>query len=144
MISLFTRLYDPSSGSITLGPDSTSATSIANLNPRLYREVLSLVQQEPTLYQGSIRENISLGLQDAAEATDDRILEACRQANILDFITSLPEGLDTMCGSRGVSLSGGQRQRIAIARALIRRPKILLLDEATSALGMCFFSCFSS
>jgi hypothetical protein len=93
---------------------------------------MSLVQQEPTLYQGSVRENIVLGLQHAA--SDDEIYEACRQANALEFISSLSEGLATPCGTKGLQFSGGQRQRIAIARALIRQPRLLLLDEATSAL----------
>ncbi|KAF2136052.1 uncharacterized protein K452DRAFT_303071 [Aplosporella prunicola CBS 121167] len=128
MISMFERFYDPTSGAVQLGKN------IASMNPRLYRRQMALVQQEPTLYQGTIRENISLGLEDAKDSSEERILEACRQSNIYDFIASLPEGLDTLCGSRGASLSGGQRQRIAIARALIRNPKVLLLDEATSAL----------
>ena len=93
---------------------------------------MSLVQQEPTLYEGSVRENISLGLQ--YEPSDEEVLEACRQANAHEFVSSLPEGLNTPCGSKGLSFSGGQRQRIAIARALIRNPRLLLLDEATSAL----------
>ncbi|KAF5963681.1 leptomycin B resistance protein pmd1 [Fusarium bulbicola] len=129
MISMLERFYDPSSGSIHLG-----AKDIASLNPRLYRAHASLVQQEPTLYQGTIRENISLGFEKPENITEDLIVSACKQANIYDFIASLPEGLNTECGSRGLSLSGGQRQRIAIARALIRDPDILLLDEATSAL----------
>lgn len=93
---------------------------------------MSLVQQEPTLYQGSIYENVSLGLD--YEPSNEQVLEALRQANVLDLVTSLPEGLSTACGSKGLSFSGGQRQRIAIARALIRGPRVLLLDEATSAL----------
>lgn len=105
---------------------------IAAMSPRLYRDYMSLVQQEPTLYPWSVRENISLGLQYAP--SDDEILDACRQANASDFVSSLPEGLNTSCGSKGLQFSGGQRQRIAIARALIRKPRLLLLDEATSAL----------
>ena len=93
---------------------------------------MSLVQQEPTLYQGSIRENIAIGLE--YEPTDDEVNEACRQSNALEFVSSLPEGLSTPCGTKGLQFSGGQRQRIAIARALVRKPRLLLLDEATSAL----------
>ncbi|KAB8343082.1 hypothetical protein FH972_022676 [Carpinus fangiana] len=129
MIALLERFYDPTSGNILL-----NQTNLAHMNPRLYRQHVSLVQQEPALYQGSIRENIALGLDSDQNVTNVAILEACRQSNMEDFVMSLPEGLNTACGSRGVSLSGGQRQRIAIARALIRNPKILLLDEATSAL----------
>lgn len=128
MIGLLERFYDPSSGSIRLG-----SSPVHSLNPRLYRRNIALVQQEPTLYQGTIRENISLGLEEG-HGDDDRIMRACRQANVHEFVASLPEGLDTHTGSRGVALSGGQRQRIAIARALVREPRVLLLDEATSAL----------
>lgn len=107
---------------------------IKHMSPRLYRSHLSLVQQEPVLYQGTVRENISLGSSADAPPSEKAIHEACRQANALEFIESLPQGLETPCGSRGLSFSGGQRQRIAIARALIRNPRVLLLDEATSAL----------
>ncbi|ETI26259.1 hypothetical protein G647_03036 [Cladophialophora carrionii CBS 160.54] len=127
LVALLERFYDPTSGRICL-----SHEDIAAMSPRLYRAHMSLVQQEPTLYSGSVRENVSLGLD--FEPSDEQVKEACRKANALDFVTSLPEGFDTPCGSRGMQFSGGQRQRIAIARALIRDPKLLLLDEATSAL----------
>ncbi|GES63072.1 ATP-binding cassette, subfamily B (MDR/TAP), member 1 [Aspergillus terreus] len=129
LISLLERYYDPTSGQIVLGNHD-----IKHMSPRLYRSHLSLVQQEPVLYQGSVRENISLGFSADAPPSEKAIHEACRQANALEFIESLPQGLETPCGSRGLSFSGGQRQRIAIARALIRNPRVLLLDEATSAL----------
>lgn len=129
VVSLLLRFYDPLSGKITLND-----TDISTLSPDLYRRYISLVQQEPPLYLGSVRSNITLGLPSTPAPTDAQIQEACRQANVLEFVSSLPEGLDTPCGSRGLQFSGGQRQRIAIARALIREPRLLLLDEATSAL----------
>lgn len=132
-IALLQRFYDPSTGSVNI--DGSALTS---LNPRLYRRIVGLVQQEPTLFPGSLRENIALGI-DSREAgtaavSDEQIETALRAANAWDFVCSLPEGLATPAGPGGQQLSGGQRQRIAIARALIRDPKILLLDEATSAL----------
>ncbi|OLN82134.1 Leptomycin B resistance protein pmd1-like protein 7 [Colletotrichum chlorophyti] len=131
MIAMLERFYDPTTGTIRIDDDSLS-----NLNPRRYRQIVALVQQEPTLFSGSIRENIAMGIDsdDLAEVPDSQIEAACRAANAWDFVSSLPEGLGTSCGSSGMQLSGGQRQRIAIARALIRNPRILLLDEATSAL----------
>ena len=127
MISLIERFYDPVSGCIVC-----DGTTVPELCPRKYRRDIALVQQEPVLYQGSIRDNIAMGIE--GEATDEQVRFAAQQSNIHDFITSLPEGFATLCGNRGTQLSGGQRQRIAIARALIREPRLLLLDEATSAL----------
>lgn len=127
MVSLLERFYDPTSGRITLNGED-----IASMSPHKYRRYMSLVQQEPPLYLGSVRDNIAIGLE--YEPSDAEVEEACRQANALDFVSSLPEGLSTPCGSKGLQFSGGQRQRIAVARALIRRPGLLLLDESTSAL----------
>jgi ATP-binding cassette subfamily B (MDR/TAP) protein 1 len=127
MISLLERFYDPINGVI-----NCDGRALPDLCPRKYRKDISLVQQEPVLYQGSIRDNIAMGIQ--TEVTNSQIEAVAKQSNIFDFIVSLPEGFATMCGSRGTHLSGGQRQRMAIARALIREPRLLLLDEATSAL----------
>lgn len=127
-IALLERFYDPLSGGIFI-----DNREISGLNINDYRSHIALVSQEPTLYQGTIKENILLGT--SRENVPDSDVEfACREANIYDFIVSLPEGFNTVVGSKGTLLSGGQKQRIAIARALIRDPKILLLDEATSAL----------
>lgn len=128
MIALLQRFYDPTSGELR-----ANNQDVKTLDRCKYRRDIALVQQEPVLYQGSIRENISLGIERGNPSEAD-IIEACKNANVWDFVASLPEGLDTPCGNQGLSLSGGQRQRIAIARALIRKPRLLLLDEATSAL----------
>ncbi|KAI9149936.1 Leptomycin B resistance protein pmd1 [Paramyrothecium foliicola] len=131
MIAMLERFYDPVSGHMKL-----DGIPVDQMNPWLFRRDVALVQQEPVLYPGTIRKNILLGApeEQAETMTEDDIINACRSANAWDFISSLPEGLNTQCGANGTQLSGGQRQRIAIARALIRNPKILLLDEATSAL----------
>jgi ATP-binding cassette subfamily B (MDR/TAP) protein 1 len=130
IIALLERFYDPDAGSIYVDGLKTSLLNIAS-----FRKHLALVSQEPTLYQGTIRENILLGLGDSfGTASEEAIIQACRDANIYDFIQSLPQGFNTIVGSKGSTLSGGQKQRIAVARALLRNPKILLLDEATSAL----------
>lgn len=126
-IALLERFYDPLAGGIFV-----DGKEISSLNVNSYRSFIALVSQEPTLYQGTIKQNILLGA--SHEATDEAVEFACKEANIYDFIMSLPEGFNTVVGSKGTLLSGGQKQRIAIARALIRDPKILLLDEATSAL----------
>ncbi|KAI4154308.1 MAG: hypothetical protein L6R39_001412 [Caloplaca ligustica] len=127
-IALMERFYDPLSGGIFV-----DGRDISNYNINDYRGFLALVSQEPTLYQGSIRENILLGA-DREDVPEEAIIQSCKDANIYDFITSLPDGFSTIVGSKGSMLSGGQKQRVAIARALLRDPKILLLDEATSAL----------
>ncbi|KAG6006137.1 hypothetical protein E4U21_007373 [Claviceps maximensis] len=127
-IALLERFYDPLSGGIFV-----DNKEISRLNINDYRSHIALVSQEPTLYQGTIRENIVLGSA-KEKVTDEAIEYACREANIYDFIVSLPDGFNTVVGNKGSMLSGGQKQRVAIARALIRDPKILLLDEATSAL----------
>ncbi|KAH7478470.1 Leptomycin B resistance protein pmd1 [Fusarium oxysporum f. sp. matthiolae] len=134
MVSLLERFYDPTSGTIII--DGSAA--LTDISPRLYRNRVALVQQEPTLFPETIRENVAAGLDigpgEQAHVKDDALEAACRAANAWDFVSSLPEGLNTLCGQGGSQLSGGQRQRIAIARALIRDPSIILLDEATSAL----------
>jgi ATP-binding cassette subfamily B (MDR/TAP) protein 1 len=127
-IALLERFYDPLVGGIYV-----DGKEISSLNINDYRSYIALVSQEPTLYQGSIRENVLLGA-DREDVPDADVEFACREANIYDFIMSLPDGFSTIVGSKGSMLSGGQKQRIAIARALLRDPKILLLDEATSAL----------
>ncbi|KAF4967770.1 hypothetical protein FSARC_4744 [Fusarium sarcochroum] len=128
IVSLMERFYDVDKGRILLnGKDATE------INLYEYRKYFSLVAQEATLFQGTLRENILLGV-DPSSITDEQLHQVCRDASIHEFIVSLPEGYGTGVGSRGVSLSGGQKQRVAIARALIRDPKVLLLDEATSSL----------
>ncbi|KAF8506439.1 P-loop containing nucleoside triphosphate hydrolase protein [Gautieria morchelliformis] len=130
VIQLVERFYDPLAGRIYLDGEL-----ITDLNIQEYRKQISLVSQEPTLYAGTVRFNILLGaIKPVDEVSQKEIEAACRDANILEFIQSLPNGFDTEVGGKGSQLSGGQKQRIAIARALLRNPKVLLLDEATSAL----------
>ncbi|KAK9235081.1 P-loop containing nucleoside triphosphate hydrolase protein [Lipomyces kononenkoae] len=126
-ISLIEGFYRLLAGTVLL-----DGQDITKFNINAYRQQIALVSQEPTLYAGSIKYNVQLG--SLGPVSDEQIIDVCKQANIHDFIMSLPDGYDTQCGTKGTLLSGGQKQRIAIARALIRQPKILLLDEATSAL----------
>ena len=129
MISLLLRFYDYTNGHILL-----DGHDLRTLNVHWLRSVIGFVQQEPILFDRTIRENIAYGINDR-KATEEEIQEAAKQANIHDFIIKLPDGFETKCGSIGsTQLSGGQKQRIAIARAILQKPKILLLDEATSAL----------
>ncbi|KAM9216073.1 ATP-dependent translocase ABCB1 [Dugong dugon] len=125
-VQLIQRLYDPTEGTISI-----DGQDIRTLNVRYLREITGVVSQEPVLFATTIAENIRYGREDV---TMDEIEKAVKEANAYDFIMKLPQKFDTLVGERGAQLSGGQKQRIAIARALIRNPKILLLDEATSAL----------
>jgi len=136
ILSLLGRLYDPTSGIVLF--DGVPITKIA---ADAYRSAVALVTQDVRLFQGTLRENILLGVPEYDPRTEildvnieERMQEACRQASLHDWIQSLPEGYDTLCGQKGRSFSGGQRQRIALARALVRGCEVLILDEATSAL----------
>ncbi|XP_069549822.1 ATP-binding cassette sub-family B member 10, mitochondrial [Brachyistius frenatus] len=129
LVSLLLRLYDPDAGIITI-----DGHDIRDLNPYWLRSHIGTVSQEPVLFSCSIRDNIAYGAKDPDAVTTEDIYSAARVANAYDFIQAFPKGFDTLVGEKGVLLSGGQKQRIAIARALLKNPKILLLDEATSAL----------
>ncbi|ORZ10103.1 P-loop containing nucleoside triphosphate hydrolase protein [Absidia repens] len=128
-IGMLERWYDPLSGTVRVDDHNVNKYSLSNL-----RSHMALVGQEPILFDLSIGDNIRYGVDESKNVTQEEVEEACKSSNIHNFITSLPQGYDTRVGDKGSQLSGGQKQRIAIARALIRKPKILLLDEATSAL----------
>ena len=126
LVNLLPRFYDPATGCVRL-----DGIDLRELSLRDLRQQIGLVPQETILFGVSVRENILYGRPNAAER---EIIEAAKAANAHDFIMSLPDGYDTLLGERGATLSGGQRQRIAIARAVLRSPRLLILDEATSAL----------
>ena len=126
IIQLLMRFYELDSGQIRV-----DGKDINDYDLTAYRANLGIVPQEVILFGGTIRENIGYG---NPLASDEDILHAAKQANALDFINSFPEKLDTVVGERGMKLSGGQKQRIAIARAILKDPKMLILDEATSSL----------
>lgn len=126
IVQLLLRFSDVTGGAIKI-----AGNDIRDITQKSLRENIAYVPQEPMLFHRTLRDNIAYGKQDA---TDAQIREAARQAHALEFIDSLPDGLGTLVGERGVKLSGGQRQRIAIARAILKDAPILVLDEATSAL----------
>jgi len=128
IIGLIERFYDPLEGMVTI-----DGRDIKTYNLRSLRKHIALVSQEPTLFGGTIKENIAYGAY-ADKVDESQIIEVSKAANAHDFISSLKDGYDTLCGDKGVQLSGGQKQRIAIARAILKNPDVLLLDEATSAL----------
>ncbi|XP_045448212.1 ATP-dependent translocase ABCB1-like [Melitaea cinxia] len=128
IIQLLQRYYDPDAGNVFLDDITLDKLRLSDV-----RASFGLVSQEPVLFDRSIRENIAYG-DNSRVVLEGEIIAAAKQANIHDFIVSLPMGYETEIGAKGVQLSGGQKQRVAIARALIRHPAILLLDEATSAL----------
>jgi ATP-binding cassette subfamily B protein len=126
IISLIPRFYDVSAGEIMIGNHNIKDIKLEQL-----RKSIGIVQQDVFMFHGTIKDNILYGNPDAK---DDLVIEAAKKAYIHDFITSLPEGYDTIVGERGVKLSGGQKQRISIARVFLKNPPIVILDEATSSL----------
>lgn len=128
VIQLLERFYDPLRGRVTL-----DGVDLRDINVEWLRQEIGLVQQEPKLFAASVRDNIAAGALNK-NLTQEQIETAAKMANAHEFILSFPNGYDTPVGDAGAQLSGGQKQRIAIARALVKQPKVLLLDEATSAL----------
>jgi len=125
LVLLLERFYDPLSGTVKI-----DGINVRDLNVEWLRNQIGIVSQEPALFKGTIMDNIRAG---RPEATDDEVIENAKMANAHDFILRFPDGYQTDIQNQ-IGVSGGQKQRIAIARALMRNPKILLLDEATSAL----------
>ena len=128
LMSLIIGFRRPTAGRILL-----DGVDMSTIDFRTFRQYLAVVPQQTVLFSGSVRENITYGLKDVSEA---KLNEALQMANCADFVNNLPKGIDTVIGSHGGKLSGGQRQRIAIARALLRDPRVIILDEATSALDL--------
>ena len=126
LVNLILRFWDPSAGKVCIDGHDLRQVTLKSL-----RDQIAIVPQETVLFSGTVRENILYG---NLEASQDELVEAAHSANAHEFILNLPQGYDTLVGERGVKLSGGQRQRIAIARAILKDPRILLMDEATSSL----------
>jgi ABC-type multidrug transport system fused ATPase/permease subunit len=128
-VDLLLGLFPPTSGEITV-----DGQALIESNLQQWRSRISYVPQEVFLLDGSVADNIRFSRMDVASRKDDELWSALERAQIAEFVRSLPDGVETVVGERGVRLSGGQRQRLGIARALYRDPEVLVLDEATSAL----------
>lgn len=126
IFNLIPRLYDVTGGEIKMG-----GHDIRDLDLHFLRQSIGMVTQEPYLFNASIRDNL---LYAKSDATEEELIQACKEANIHTFISNLPDGYDTEVGNRGIKLSGGEKQRLSIARVFLKDPKILILDEATSSL----------
>jgi ATP-binding cassette subfamily B protein len=126
LMNLIPRLYDPVAGAVEF-----DGVDLRDLDLRFLREQIGIVTQDTHLFHGTIRENL---LYAKADATDEELADACKKANIYDFIQQQEKGLDTLVGNRGLKLSGGEKQRLSIARVLLKDPAVLLFDEATSSL----------
>ena len=126
VVNLIPRLYDVQDGRVTI-----NGVDVRYIDLTYLRSKVGVVTQDTYLFNGTIKENL---LYAKAEATDEELIEACKTANIYDFILNQPEGFDTMVGNRGLKLSGGEKQRLSLARVILKDPRILILDEATSAL----------
>jgi ATP-binding cassette, subfamily B, bacterial len=129
LVNLLPRFYDPTSGIITL-----DGLDLQSYSRRVLRQQIGIVEQEPFLFSRSIRDNITYGV--GRDVPDEEVYEASRAAAIHDVILSFPEGYKTLVGEKGVTLSGGQKQRVAIARTLLKDPRILILDDSTSSVDM--------
>lgn len=126
IFNLIPRLYDVTGGEIKMG-----GHDIRDLDLHFLRQNIGVVTQETYLFNASIRDNL---LYAKSDATEEELIQACKEANIHTFISNLPDGYDTEVGNRGIKLSGGEKQRLSIARVFLKDPKILILDEATSSL----------
>jgi len=126
LVNLLPRLYDVCGGSVRV-----AGVDVRDFDLKYLRQNIGVVTQDTYLFNGTIRENLLYAREDA---TQEELEEACRIANLHDFIRSQPDGYDTMVGNRGLKLSGGEKQRLSIARVILKNPGILILDEATSAL----------